>query len=516
VGKGVTVRLSFKLLLISELVLLIAVLVLVVPVWTAMRGQVVDNMQNELKAIASTAALQVDGDLHNAIRTMEDADHEAFGALREKLREVQQANGIAINHIYTFYRDGDQMRFAVMLNPRDELFIGNTYPVQDLMVPVLEQGTVGATELYRDEHGEWISAYAPIRDARGEVVGLLEVDKDSREYFAEFNYYTRLTIAVDKDSREYFAEFNYYTRLTIALGLLSVAVSSLLGWWVLERIVIKPLSVIQEGIVALGRRDFTHRVKLATNDELKDLGETLNGISKQLDVARVVQQRFFPRKLPAHPRYRLAARSVPCDATGGDYYDAFTLEDGRIVVLVADVSGHGLGPSLLMASCRSALRGLSKGGLTPGLLVERLGQMLADELTDGRFITLVYGVLDDDGRFTYANCGHGPAIIATDGKLEHLGSHRPPLGVDFGDPITETQSTLTLTAGDRILLASDGLTEAMNASGEYLGLDRVEPVVRDRAATSETVVARLQEALVRHCGGPSTTDDVTMLCVDRI
>ncbi|MHC4385246.1 MAG: HAMP domain-containing protein, partial [Planctomycetota bacterium] len=260
-------RLSFKLLLISELVLLIAVLVLVVPVWTAMRGQVVDNMQNELKAIASTAALQVDGDLHNAIRTMEDADHEAFGALREKLREVQQANGIAINHIYTFYRDGDQMRFAVMLNPRDELFIGNTYPVQDLMVPVLEQGTVGATELYRDEHGEWISAYAPIRDARGEVVGLLEVDKDSREYFAEFNY---------------------YTRLTIALGLLSVAVSSILGWWVLERIVIKPLSVIQEGIVALGRRDFTHRVKLATNDELKDLGETLNGISKQLDVARLV------------------------------------------------------------------------------------------------------------------------------------------------------------------------------------------------------------------------------------
>jgi hypothetical protein len=95
------VRLSFKLLLISELVLLIAVLVLVVPVWNAMRGQVVDNMQNELKAIASTAALQLDGDLHRSVRSMEDADHEAFGALRRKLREVQQANGIALNHIYT-------------------------------------------------------------------------------------------------------------------------------------------------------------------------------------------------------------------------------------------------------------------------------------------------------------------------------------------------------------------------------------------------------------------------------
>ena len=114
-GKGQTVRLSLKLLLISELVLLVAVLVLVVPVWNAMRGQVVDNMQNELKAIASTAALQLDGDLHNAIRTMEHADLEAFGVLRRQLREVQRANGIALNHIYTFYRDGDQAKNAVRI-----------------------------------------------------------------------------------------------------------------------------------------------------------------------------------------------------------------------------------------------------------------------------------------------------------------------------------------------------------------------------------------------------------------
>jgi serine phosphatase RsbU (regulator of sigma subunit) len=487
--------LSLKLLLISELVLLVAVLVLVVPVWNAMRGQVVDNMQNELKAIASTAALQLDGDLHNAIRTMKDAEHEAFGVLRRQLGEVQHANGIAINHIYTFYRDGDQMRFAVMLNPLDELFIGNTYPVQERMLPVLERGAVAATELYRDEHGEWISAYAPIRDAEGAVVGLLEVDKDSQEYFAEFNYYTRLAIAV---------------------GLLSVAVSSLLGWWVLQRIVIRPLSVIQRGIVALGRRDFTHRVKLSTNDELEDLGETLNGISKQLDVARLVQQGLFPRALPVHPRYSIAAKSVPCDATGGDYYDAFTLEDGRIAVLVADVSGHGLGPSLLMASCRSALRGLTATGLSPGLLVERLGRMLTDELSDGRFITLVYGVLDDEGRFTYANCGHGPTLIASNGKLEQLASHRPPLGVYLDDPVTEHQSTRTLMPGDRLLLASDGLIEAMSPAGKLLGLSRIEPVVRDRSATSEAVVARLHEVLVKHCGGPSTTDDVTILCVDRL
>jgi serine phosphatase RsbU (regulator of sigma subunit) len=323
-------------------------------------------------------------------------------------------------------------------------------------------------------------------------------------------------LEVDKDSQEYFAEFYYYTRLTAALGLLSVAVSSILGWWVLERIVIKPLAVIREGIVALGRRDFTHRVKLSTNDELEDLGATLNGISKQLDIARLVQQGLFPRRLPSNPRYRIAAKSVPCDATGGDYYDAFTLDDGRIVVLVADVSGHGLGPSLLMASCRSALRGLSGTGLSPGLLVERLARMLTDELTDGRFITLVYGVLDDDGRFTYANCGHGPAVIASNGKLEQLGSHRPPLGIVVDNAVTDLETTRTLMPGDRLFLASDGLTEAMDSTGEYLGFRRVEPVIRDRSATSNAVVERLHDVLVQHCGGPSTTDDVTMLCVDRL
>ena len=106
--------------------------------------------------------------------------------------------------------------------------------------------------------------------------------------------------------------------------------------------------------------------------------------------------------------------------------------------------------------------------------------------------------------------------LTSNGKLEQLDSNRPPLGVNFDNPITESQSTLTLMPGDRLLLASDGLTEAMNATGEYLGIHGVEPIICDRSATSETVVARLHEVLIEHCGGPSTTDDVTLLCVDRL
>ena len=121
----------------------------------------------------------------------------------------------------------------------------------------------------------------------------------------------------------------------------------------LQKIVIRPLSEIRDGMLALGRRDFAHRVRLHTNDELEALGDTLNNISKQLDVASMVQQGFFPRHLPTHPKYTIAATSVPCEATGGDYYDAFTLDDGRIAILVADVSGHGLGPDEAVEQAKS-------------------------------------------------------------------------------------------------------------------------------------------------------------------
>jgi serine phosphatase RsbU (regulator of sigma subunit) len=488
-------RLSFKLLLISEAVLLVAVLVLVVPVWRAMGRQVVENMQNELKAIASTAALNIDGDAHALIRTPGDAERPEFDRIREQLEFVRQANGIAVNHIYTFYQDADRMRFAVMLNPKEQLFVGDSYPLQDLMRPVLEEGTMEATRLYEDEHGEWISAYAPIKNRAGAVVGLLEVDKGADEYFEEFNHHTRLTIGV---------------------GLVALALSSIMGWVVLQRLVIHPVSQIREGMLALGRHDFGYKVNVQTNDELQDLGQTLNHIASQLDLAQVVQQSFFPRKMPEIAGYRLAGRSIPCDATGGDYYDAFRLPNGEVAVLVADVSGHGLGASLLMASCRAALRGLSQTGLAPGDLVKQLNHMLLDELRDGRFITIIYGVISPDGTFVYSNYGHSPAVVVQNGVVQSLPSHRPPLGIDIDFPDEPRESKLHLNSGDRVFLASDGLVEALDTKDEQLGLEPVEAIVQRQDFSAEDIVDKLHALQVQHCGGASTTDDVTLLCVDHV
>ncbi|MBT8486247.1 MAG: SpoIIE family protein phosphatase [Phycisphaerales bacterium] len=485
-------RITIKLLLISELVLLVAVLVLVVPVWRAMRGQIVTDMQNELKAIAATAALGVDGDLHASIRTTGDEQTSAFREIRRQLQDVQVANGLPYERIYTFYPDGDQMRFAVMLHP--EPFVGDPYPRQTLMVPVLEDGAMEATELYEDDHGRWISAYAPIRNRAGAIVGLLEVDKSSATYLAAFEHYTRLTIGV---------------------GLLALVVSSLLGWFVLRWTILKPLSAVRDGMLALGRQDFAHRVTVRTGDELEDLARTFNGLAQQLDLAKVIQASFFPTRMPVVPGYDVAGMSLPCDATGGDYFDAIALPGHRIAVVVADVSGHGIGPSLLMSGCRAAIHALSRTDCAPQRMLERLADLLRRDLTGGRFITMIYGIMEPDGTFTYANAGHGPALLARNGGVETLGPHRPPLGIDIPLDDEPGETSLRLQPGDRVLLASDGLPEAMTADGVYFGAERITAVMAERDADAAAVVTRLQAELVEHCGGPSRTDDVTILCVDR-
>lgn len=485
-------RLNVKVLLVFELVLLLAVATLLAPVWVEMREQVVTDLQNELLAIAMTASLQIDGDLHRAIRTGADVDTPAFRALRDALTRIRDVNQLGEQHIYTFYRDSGQVRFGVMTHGRP--FVGDPYTLRPEMVTAFA-GSAVATDLYDDEYGQWISAYAPIHDARGDVVGLLAVDRPAERYFER---YTKVK------------------RLNLTLGLLVLAMSSMLGWLVLNRIVNAPIRKVREGMLALGRHDFTHRVSLRTRDELQELGDTLNHISQQLNVARTVQNTFIPRTLPRPQGFDIAAAAQPCEATAGDYYDAFDLGDGRTVVLVADVTGHGLGPSLLMSACRSGARALSGASLSPGQIVARLDALLEADLAEGgRFITMILGVLEPDGSFHYCNAGHGPALLATPRGVTQLPPHRPPLGVGIG-PDGDHQSTVRLAPGDRILLASDGLSEGMSHGRELFGVERIVAIVRDRSSGAAQVVRRLLDALTTHCSGPNRHDDVTVLCIDRL
>ena len=489
--------LRVKLLVALVGLLLFVIVAVAVPLWWVMDRQIVEDIRRELSAIAATAALHIDGDLHHKLATT--PDRATFVALRDQLAEVRDELRLPPEQIYTFYvndADPELLHFAVMTH--EVPFSGDPYPVRDEMRPALERGEVAASGLYEDEHGRWISAYAPIRGSAGEVVGLLEVDRVAGAYV----------------SRARWALW-----LTLTTGVTVLITGLVLARWMLRRVIGLPLEAIHGGVEALSRRDFSHRIGLQTRDELQDLADALDDVAGQLDAARTVQSSLIPDTLPQGGGWSLAGTSLPCDATGGDYFDAFELPEGRIGVVVGDVTGHGLGPSLLMSSCRSALMTILQGGHArgPAAVVDRLAAACEWDLTGGKFITLIYGELSPDGTFTYANAGHGPTLVRCGTTVERLVTHRPPLGIPWQTPAGESaQDVVRLSPGDRLLLASDGVPEAFDAGGDMYGEDRLRAAVLGSADPPAVFVERLLGRVRAHCAGEPWVDDVTVVCVDRV
>jgi len=241
----------------------------------------------------------------------------------------------------------------------------------------------------------------------------------------------------------------------------------------------------------------------------------------QLHVARDIQAGFFPRHLPAIEGYELAGQTQPADAVGGDYYDCLPLSGGRFGLTVADVSGHGLGPSLLMAGLRTALRGLVTVEQEPAKLLTQLNVALYEDLTPRhKFISMLYGVLDPaQHEFRYANAGHGPAVLhlaADQLKFTSLAEDAAqgcPLGI-IRDEYRACQS-VWLAPGDLLVLASDGVVETRRQK-ETFGLGRLRALlIEHRAAPLEKLRDIILQATTAFHPANRPDDDLTLLVLRR-
>jgi sigma-B regulation protein RsbU (phosphoserine phosphatase) len=137
-------------------------------------------------------------------------------------------------------------------------------------------------------------------------------------------------------------------------------------------------------------------------------------------------------------------------------------------------------------------------------------------LHEGRFLTLILGVLSPTGQFTYANAGHGPAMLALKHETLTLAAHRPPLGIGIEGLPTEPASFVQLSPGDRIFFASDGLTEAMDFAGNMPTLQDIQSIIADKSLQPIQVLANLQSFLATHTKGRKLSDDLTMICLDYV
>ncbi len=238
-----------------------------------------------------------------------------------------------------------------------------------------------------------------------------------------------------------------------------------------------------------------------------------------LRLARRIQTQFLPNELPEVAGYELAAWWEPADVVSGDYYDVVQREDGRLTLIVADVSGHGIGPSLLMASLQAMFRVLVRTCADPQRCLQMLELSIQSNLEEGRFITAVLATIDPaTHRLTYANAGHGPSwhIAADTGTITPLEATQMPIGFGSAQEEALEAPPRTIAPGDMLLLGTDGLLEVRNSAGEVFGRARLERVlVEHRHLPAARILDRLREAIRHFAADPPPPDDITALVVKR-
>ncbi len=238
----------------------------------------------------------------------------------------------------------------------------------------------------------------------------------------------------------------------------------------------------------------------------------------EIEMGRQIQISFLPERLPEIAGYEVAAWWQPAQAVSGDYYDILQLPDGRLLLTVGDVSGHGVGPSLLMASVRAMLRVLTRTCTDPARILSLLGETIDHDLSSGRFITLLIAALDPvTHELEFANAGHGPALhyCRATGEFQHLASTSLPLGfvTDFK---TQRSETLHVDAGDLLLLGTDGAIELKNENDEIFARERLEKLVHENCDKPASVLLPIiRDAITAFHPGELPPDDVTLMLLER-
>ena len=234
-----------------------------------------------------------------------------------------------------------------------------------------------------------------------------------------------------------------------------------------------------------------------------------------LDVhdAREIQQRLLPGKLPQLSGFKLHGSSHPANEVGGDYFDGIRLTETSVALCIGDVAGKGLPAALLMSNIQASVRGFSHETASPARICRQLNRAVLENMQSERLVTLFYAVLDSTERsLRYSNAGHLPPILLrNDGSTCRLSEGGTVLGV-IPDAVYQEGQT-TFMPGDRLVLVTDGITEAMNAQGEEFGEDRLIDVLRENHERSGLDLQQIVFDRVLSFTGQPLQDDATMMII---
>jgi serine phosphatase RsbU (regulator of sigma subunit) len=316
--------------------------------------------------------------------------------------------------------------------------------------------------------------------------------------------------------------------LGLGLGVIALAV---IGIVPISHRMTQHLSTLTAGVRQLSGGDFKTRVPVRSSDEFGTLAASFNQMAADLErhqalvieqerlrgelaLSRQIQSEMLPRAPLRSAIAEIAGVSVPAREVGGDFFNYFDLPEGRLALLVGDVSGKGVSAALLMANAQATLRARLPLETDLPALADAFDRELDLNTPRNVYLTLFIGILESDGRtLRYVNAGHNPQfLIRAHGPIEPLSSTGLPIALYAGHGYSEGR--VRVEHGDLLFFYTDGLVEAENAAGDMFGADRLQQLLAEvQSRDIDTILRQVEERVRAFRGSVEPLDDATMMAL---
>lgn len=266
------------------------------------------------------------------------------------------------------------------------------------------------------------------------------------------------------------------------------------------------------GLLARTFNVMTRSLKEAQQKEI-----SRRALARELEIARSIQMSLLPLAVPEMRGYDIHAVYRPAKEVGGDYYDFIPIDDRHWGVMIADVSGKGIPGSMVMTMVRSLIRYEARGNNSPADTLRKTNRIIARDIKKGMFVTAFYAIVDMERRSIKLSCaGHNPMLYwhARTASVKTVKPGGMALGLTSGTTFDEElqEVVINMEQGDRVILYTDGITEAMNAKGEEFGMERFGRTVAALASKNAREFAEgVMGEIDRHSAGAEQHDDITMV-----
>ncbi len=299
----------------------------------------------------------------------------------------------------------------------------------------------------------------------------------------------------------------------------------------IKRVIINNLKKVNSSLGRITGGDLNVTVDVRANEEFASLSDDINStvatlkryiaeaaarIDKELEYAKQIQLSALPTNFPEVEDYKIFAQMIAAKEVGGDFYDFYKLNDNTVAFLVADVSGKGIPAAMFMMTAKTIIKDLAESGMSVNDIFTKANQKLCENNESGMFVTAWMGILDiPTGKLTFANAGHNPPLLKrADGSFEYLKT-RAGFVLAGMEGVRYRVNEITLNAGDRIFLYTDGVTEATNENNVLYGEDRLLSFMNKSLELDPTkLLSKLKKDIDKFVGKAPQFDDITMLMFD--